>query len=96
VKLKFEWDPNKARKNELKHGVSFEEAKSVFDDEHAQEMYDEEHSESEERFTIIGMSIKYRVVFVCYCERGDGDTVRIISARKAKKPEIDDYRRFRS
>jgi len=93
--LKFEWDPNKARKNELKHGVSFEEAKSVFDDEYAHEIYDEEHSDSEERFTIIGISIKYRVIFVCYCERGDGDMVRIISARKAEKPEIDDYRRLR-
>jgi uncharacterized DUF497 family protein len=92
--LNFEWDPNKARKNEIKHGVSFEEAKSVFDDEHARELIDEEHSEREERFTIIGMSIKYRVLFVCYCERNHEDTIRIISARKAEKIELDEYRRF--
>ena len=93
--MRFEWDPDKARKNEIKHGVSFEEAQSVFDDEYAQELYDEEHSEDEDRFVIIGMSIKYRVLFVCYCERVDDGAVRIISARKAEKTEIDDYRRFR-
>ena len=92
--MKFEWDPDKARKNILNHGVTFEEAKTVFDDEYALELFDEKHSEDEDRFIIIGMSIKYRELFVCYCERSGGDVVRIISARKAEKPEINDYRRY--
>jgi len=92
--VNFEWDPNKASKNELKHGVSFEEAKTVFDDEYAREVFDEGHSGDEDRFTIIGMSIKYRELFVCYCERKDGDVIRIISARKAENSEKCDYRRY--
>jgi len=91
----FEWDPIKANKNEIKHGVSFDEAKTVFDDEYAHELYDEGHSEYEDRFTIIGMSIKYRELFVCYCERNDS-AIRIISARKAKQEEIKTYRRYRT
>ena len=79
---------------EIKHGVTFEEAKTIFDDEYAREVFDESHSEHEDRFTIIGMSIKYRELFVCYCERDDGDVIRIISARKAEKQEINDYRRY--
>ena len=88
--LKFEWDEDKNRKNRLKHGVDFEEAKSVFDDEYAIQIFDNEHSDYEDRFITVGMSIKYRELFVCYCERA-GDVIRIISARKAQNKEKISY-----
>jgi len=88
--LKFEWDPNKNQLNQLNHGVAFEEAKSVFDDENAFTFYDIDHSYNEDRFIIIGMSIKYRELMVCHCVRTD-DAIRIISARKTKKGEAKKY-----
>lgn len=86
--IKFEWDSAKAASNERKHGISFEEAKSVFYDEFAIQFYDPENSELEEdRFLLLGLSSAARLLLVCHCERGSGNTIRIISARKATKTE---------
>ena len=85
--IKFEWNPAKATANIKKHGVSFEEAKSVFYDELALQFYDDDNSESEDRFLMLGLSRDSRVLIVCHCERDSGNTVRIISARKATRNE---------
>lgn len=85
--IRFEWDQSKATANQRKHGVSFEEAKSVFYDEFAVQFYDDEHSTSEERFILLGMSASARLLIVCHCERESGILIRIISARKATKAE---------
>lgn len=85
--IKFEWDATKAAANVSKHGVSFEEAQSVFYDEFAVQFFDEEHSATEERFLMLGMSTGARLLLVCHCERDSGNVIRIISARKATKRE---------
>lgn len=85
--IKFEWDSAKAAANREKHGISFEEARSVFHDEDAVQFFDDEHSGDEERFLMLGMSMHGRLLLVCHCERGAGDVVRIISARKATRRE---------
>lgn len=89
--IEFEWDAAKSRANERKHGVSFDEAQSVFYDDFARQYFDEEHSETEERFIMLGMSNKSRVLIVCHCERSNGDSIRIISARKATPTERSYY-----
>ena len=86
--IKFEWDGKKAESNIRKHGVSFDEAKSVFYDEFAIQFYDDENSQlDEDRFLLLGQSIESRILLVCHCERADGDIIRIISARPATKKE---------
>lgn len=85
--LRFEWDEKKNRENQHKHGVSFAEAQTVFFDENAVEFYDDEHSEREDRFLLLGISTKLRVLLVCHCLRESGSIIRIISARKATKNE---------
>lgn len=92
--IDFEWDGNKARANLLKHGVSFEEAATVFDDPCARIIADPDHSLDEERFVIMGLSIKARELVVCHCLRNSGSIVRIISARKATKAETRQYWRY--
>ena len=89
----FEWDINKARKNEAKHKVNFEEASSVFDDPLACIFNDPDHSLEEDREIIIGHSISGRLLIVCFTERMK-DTVRIISARKASRKEREDYENY--
>lgn len=89
--IEFDWDPQKARANVEKHGVSFEEAKSVFFDEYARQYFDERHSSSEERFIMLGLSNRLRVLIVCHCERSGGSVIRIISARKATTNERKHY-----
>lgn len=91
AELRFAWDGCKTSANERKHGVSFDEAESVFFDEHAILVDDAEHSHSELRFVLRGISSKLRVVVVSHtlCDRGD--TIRIISARKAIKREQEQY-----
>ena len=90
--LRFSWDPAKARSNLKKHGVSFEEAKSVFFDEFAIQFYDE-GSLDEERFLLLGISNESRVLIVVHCERGEeGTEVRIISARNATSREREHYK----
>jgi uncharacterized DUF497 family protein len=86
----FEWDSAKARANERKHGVSFEEAQSVFYDDFARQFYDPESSEAEDRFLMLGLSNRARMLLVCHCERS-GDVIRIISARKATRSERTSY-----
>ena len=89
--LHFEWDDRKAAANLKKHGVSFEEAKSVFVDERAKLIDDPDHSEDEERFVLLGMSSALRILLVCHCYRSKGNVIRIISARKALPRESKDY-----
>ena len=90
----FEWDENKARGNLKKHGVSFEEAQSVFFDENARIVPDPEHSDNEDRFLLLGISANVRILTVCHCYRQDEKTVRIISARKATNSEAKQYQEF--
>ncbi len=89
--IKFEWDENKNQINQRKHGISFDEAKTVFYDEYAILFDDPEHSVDEDRFLIIGMTQKERVCIVSHCYRGQESTIRIISARKATKSEKQIY-----
>ena len=91
--FKFEWDEDKNKANQRKHGISFNEAAQIFDDDDAIYRPDLENSKHEDRFIIIGFSEKSRLLFVCHCFRDDYSIVRIISARKAKKKEINEYMR---
>ena len=88
--MKFEWDPNKATSNIRKHGVSFDEAVTVFKDPLAFIFDDIAHAEHEHREIIIGASSLRRMVLVCFVERLE-DVIRIISARSATRQEIKDY-----
>ena len=83
----FEWDATKAASNIKKHGISFEEAQSVFYDDFAVQFFDNEHSENEDRFLMLGMSVNVKLLLVCHCERNAGQVIRIISARKATSRE---------
>lgn len=89
--IEFEWDNNKALINFEKHGITFEEASTVFADDEALLIDDPDHSEEEDRFILLGMSNQAKVLIVCHCYRGENDTIRIISARKATKNEIKQY-----
>ncbi len=89
--LEFEWDGHKNALNKLKHGVSFEEAQTVFYDELAIVIDDPEHSVNEERFVILGMSRKASMLVVCHCYRELETVIRIISARKATRKEMEVY-----
>lgn len=91
--LEFQWDESKNRENIRKHGVSFEEARSVFSDENALRFFDPDHSEEEDRFIMLGMSSNLRMLVVCHCFRQNDEVIRIISARKADKDEEKNYRR---
>lgn len=82
----YEWDPDKAIDNERKHGVSFDEAKAVFQDPFAETFDDPDHSDDEQRFMTIGLSTRFRLLFVAHMDRGV-DRVRIISARVATRGE---------
>ena len=90
--LRFEWDPGKNRLNQKKHRISFEEAMTVFYDEGALVASDPDHSAEEDRFVIIGFSIRLRMLLVCFCEGEEGHVIRIYSARKASKNEQRQYR----
>lgn len=89
--LIFEWDSRKAKSNQKKHGVTFEEAKTVFFDEQAIVYYDPDHSEAEERYIMLGTSYLLNEIVVCHCFRENETIVRIISARKADKDEAGAY-----
>ena len=92
--LVFDWDDQKARVNERKHGVSFEEAQTVFYDENARLRYDTDHSLDEERYILLGISNMLRLLVVCHVYREEKEIIRIISARKATKQESKQYRGF--
>jgi len=89
--MRFDWDPAKATGNLRKHGVSFEEAQSVFYDEFAIQFFDDDHSNIEERFLMLGLSAQARLLLVCHCEREPENVIRIISARRATKRESTFY-----
>ncbi len=83
--MAYEWDENKAATNLSKHGVSFEEAKTVFDDPLYVDFYDPDHSYEEHRFILLGQSAQGRLLFVSYMERNG--SIRLISAREATPSE---------
>lgn len=83
--LAFEWDESKAQANEAKHGVSFDEARTVFNDPSSITIHDPDHSQVEDRFVDIGISASGRILVVCYTDRSD--RIRIISSRQATRTE---------
>jgi len=89
INVRFEWNNNKDKTNFKNHGVSFAEAKTVFYDENAIEFYDEDHSLEEDRYLMIGLSSKLRLLLVNYTvhEEKDEDVIRIVSSRKPTKRE---------
>ena len=89
--IQFDWDERKNAANIKKHGVSFEEAQTVFLDENAIRYFDPDHSQDEDRFIMLGMSFKLRILVVCHCYRSSDSIIRIISARRANKKEAQDY-----
>ena len=95
TEIRFEWDRAKAAVNLRKHGVSFEEAQTVFYDEHAIEFFDPDHSDGEDRFIMLGLSFRLRLLVVCHCVREAESVIRIISARGATRGEAKHYRRER-
>jgi uncharacterized DUF497 family protein len=92
AELQFEWDDRKDAANRRGHGVSFEEAHTVFFDERAVLISDPDHSDDEDRFILLGLSSALRMLVVCHCYRRH-DVIRIISARKANRDERADYDR---
>ena len=90
--IQFKWDAKKASENARKHGVSFEEASTAFYDEFARLLYDPDHSVNEDRFVLLGMSDRLRILVVCHCYRERDSLIRIVSARKATAKEQRFYR----
>jgi len=82
AQITFEWDEAKNRANKRKHGVSFEEAQTVFLDENAIRYFDPDHSQDEDRLIMLGLSFRLRALVVCHCYLADDAIIRIISARK--------------
>jgi uncharacterized DUF497 family protein len=93
--IHFRWDSSKNESNKKKHGVSFEEAQTVFFDESAMEFFDSAHSGEEDRFLLLGQSFSLRTLMVCHCYKEADSIIRIISARKATTKERNIYQRNR-
>ncbi len=93
IDLRFEWDPKKAQENRRKHGVSFEEAETVFTDDFAILIDDPDHSDQEDRFLLLGLSANLRTLVVSHIYRKAEYVIRIISARKATRKEREVYNR---
>jgi hypothetical protein len=93
--IEFAWDRRKAQSNLVKHGVSFEEAQTVFLDENARLVDDPDHSAEEERFVLLGYSFQARCVIVSHCYRESDSVIRLISARRATAQEEEVYWRLR-
>ncbi len=91
AELAFDWDPKKDKSNARKHGVSFEDARTAFHDESAYVFHDPDHSDEEDRFILLGLSIRTGVLVVCDCIREEESVIRIISARHADKKEESAY-----
>jgi hypothetical protein len=89
--LRFEWDERKNEQNRRKHGISFEEARTVFFDENALLVSDPDHSGQEDRFVLLGLSSGLRVLLVCHCYRRDEEVIRIFSVRRANREERKQY-----
>lgn len=92
--IEFVWDRRKARSNLFKHGISFEEAQTVFLDENARLLDDPDHSEKEERFLMLGYSFQARCLIVSHCYRAADSVIRLISARRATPREEQVYWSF--
>ena len=92
-RITFSWSERKNKANQKKHGVSFEEAQTVFFDENAIEFFDPDHSETEDRFLMLGLSVRLRILVICHCYRKSNFEIRIISARKATRQEQQNYSR---
>ena len=93
--IEFAWDRRKARSNLLKHGVSFEEAETVFLDDSARLIDDPDHSEEEQRFVLLGYSFRARCLIVNHCYLESDSVIRLISARRATAQEEEMYWRLR-
>jgi uncharacterized DUF497 family protein len=89
----FEWDSRKNASNKKKHGISFEEAETVFYDENARLFADPDHSADEDRFVLLGISARLRTLVVCHCYKTAEGAIRIISARRATRKEAKAYER---
>ena len=94
--IAFVWDPRKNLINQTKHNIDFDEAKTVFFDEYARVIFDPLHSTEEDRFIILGLSSKLRLLVVCHCYRESDSIIRLISARKATKKEEISYEKHRN
>ena len=94
-RLRFAWDPDKNSRNVRDHGISFEEAQTVFQDEYARLRDDPDHSDDEDRFLLLGMSRYSQLLVVCHCYRESETVIRIISARTATRRERRQYEGFR-
>ena len=93
--IRFAWDPQKDLINQQQHDVAFDEAKTVFFDEYARLIADPDHSQEEERFLLLGLSARFRLLIVSHTYRSQDSEIRIISARKANRREQHQYRRLR-
>ncbi len=93
-KLNFTWDENKAKSNLIKHKISFDETKTVFNDDNARLIYDPDHSGDEDRFILLGLSCKLKVLTVVHCYKDSENNIRIISARKSTKKKKNNIRSF--
>ena len=91
AEIQVGWDEGKNRANQRKHGVSFEEAATVFSDEHGLVIPDPFHSDEEDRFILLGVSAALRTLVVCHCYRESAAAIRIISARRASRKERTTY-----
>ncbi len=89
--IRFEWDIAKAQANKQRHGVSFDDAASVFSDQFARLLFDPEHSQDENRYILLGLASSTRLLVVCHCYREDDEVIRLISARKANRQETEQY-----
>jgi uncharacterized protein len=92
--IEFAWDPKKARSNLAKHGVSLDEAKTIFLDENARLIDDPDHSNGEDRFLLLGFSLQARCLIVSHCYRESDSIIRLISARPATSHEEEEYWSF--
>ncbi len=93
--LRFDWDSKKAKANKESHGVTFEEAQTTFYDEWAILYDDPDHSQDEDRFLLLGLSVRVRTLIVSHCYREQDSVIRIISARKADREEQKEYWKVR-
>ncbi|MBI5886372.1 MAG: BrnT family toxin [Deltaproteobacteria bacterium] len=90
--IAFDWDKGKDSSNQKKHGISFDEARTVFVDENALLIHDPDHSGEEDRFILLGLSANLQILVVCHCYRESDEVIRIISARKAARAEQKCYK----
>ena len=92
--LDFDWDSKKNISNKKKHGISFEEAETVFHDPNGRLISDPDHSDNEDRFILLGLSENLRILVVCHCYRHGDTLIRIISAKKADRKETKIYEEY--